>query len=225
MNTTKPKSKFSRFLKNNAALLLIIFCVLAITAVVLAVTLSRTADPVDNPVVVEPTPDDDKKPVIPDPVVPQIEKVYFASPIAASKITVQYSDGTEDAMFEPSKTLGWWSAHMGVDIAAAEGTKVAAMYDGTVIDVKYDAGYGNMVVIDHGDNVVATYASLGEVSVEKGDIVEKGEVIGTVGTTAEYEFADGAHLHLSIEKDNKTVNPTPYVNGTIFREVEKTTTK
>lgn len=225
MNTTKPKSKFSRFLKNNAALLLIIFCVLAITAVVLAVTLSKTADPVDNPVVVEPNPDDDKKPVIPDPVVPQIEKVYFASPIAASKITVQYSDGSDDALLEPSATLGWWKAHMGVDIAAAEGTNVAAMYDGTVIDVKYDLGMGNMVVIDHGDNVIATYASLGEVAVDKGEEVKKGDTIGTVGTTAEYEFADGAHLHLSVTKDDKTVNPTPYVNGTIFREVEKKTTK
>jgi len=220
MNTTKPKSKFSRFLKNNAALLLIIFCVLAITAVVLAVTLTRTSDPIDNPVVVEPNPDDDKKPTIPDPVVPKIEKVYFAAPIAASKITVQYSDGTDAALLEHNATLDCWCAHMGVDIAAEEGTNVAAMYDGTVIDVKYTLGLGNMVVVDHGENVIATYASLGDVAVEKGATVKKGDILGTVSTSASDEFMDGAHLHLSFTKDGKSVNPTPYVNGTIFREVE-----
>ena len=225
MNTTKPKSKFSRFLRNNAALLLIIFCVLAITAVVLAVTLTRPNEPVvDNPVVVNPNPDDNK-PDIPNPVVPQIEKIYFAAPVAASKITVQFSDGTDDAMFEQSSTLGWWQSHLGVDIAAEEGTNVSSMYDGTVIDVSYNAGMGNMVTIDHGDNVIATYASLGEVGVNKGDVVKKGDIIGTVSTSAGNEFLDGAHLHLSVKKNDKYVNPAPYVNGTIFREVEVTTTK
>ncbi|MCM1289768.1 MAG: M23 family metallopeptidase [Corallococcus sp.] len=221
MNTTKPKSKFSRFLKNNAALLLIIFCVLAITAVVLAVTLSKTSDPTDSPVVVDPNPDDNK-PTVPDPVVPQIEKVFFASPIAASKITVQFNDGTDASMFEQSSTLGWWQAHMGVDIAANEGTDVTAMYDGTVIEVKYTMGMGNAVTIDHGDNVVATYASLGDVAVKKGDVLKKGDVVGTVSTTASDEYLDGAHLHLSVKKDGKYVNPAPYVNGDIFREVEVT---
>ena len=63
MNTTKQPNKFTRFLRNNAALLLLIFCVLAIAAVVLAVTLTRAPDePVipDNPVVVDPGNNDDK---------------------------------------------------------------------------------------------------------------------------------------------------------------------
>ena len=220
MNNTKPKSKFSRFLRNNAALLLIIFCVLAIAAVVLAVTLTQTTTLPDSPVVVDPNPDDDKKPTPSDPVVPKMEKVYFMSPIAASKITVQYTDGTDEAMFEYSQTLGGWRAHMGVDIAAEEGAKVMAMYDGTVIETKYTLGLGNMVTIDHGEGVIATYASLGDVNVNKGDVVKKGETIGTVSTSASDEFMDGAHLHLFMTDGKNYVNPTPYVNGEIYREVE-----
>ena len=80
---------------------------------------------------------------------------------------------------------------------------------------------GNVVKIDHGDNVVATYASLGDVEVVKGQAVKKGDVIGEVSTTASYEFSDGAHLHLEVEVNGEAVNPTPYVKGEIYREVEE----
>ena len=222
MSTTKQKSKFSRFLRNNAALLLIIFCVLAILAVVLAVTLTPSSSTPDSPVVVNPDPDDGKKPDVPDKPEPttKTERIYFKSPIAASRITVQYTDGSDDALFEPSATLGGWRAHMGVDIAAEEGANVTAMYDGTVIATAYDFGMGNIVTIDHGEGVIATYASLGETYVNVGDQVKQGDNIGTVSTSASNEFLDGAHLHLSMTKNNKTVNPAPYVNGEIYREIE-----
>lgn len=212
MNSTP--NKFTRFLKNNAALLLIIFCVLAIAAVVLAVTLTDGDNNVlpDDDVVINPNPDE------PDEEKPTVTKVYFASPVDYTVVTMDYTDG-EDVLFVFNKTLNNWSTHFALDLAAAEGTDVLSMYDGTVVEVSESYGMGNTIKIDHGDNVVATYASLGEVSVVEGQQVQKGEKIGVVSTTASYEFSDGAHLHLEVTENGNSVDPTPYVKGEIFREV------
>ena len=224
MNSTKQKGKFSRFLKNNAALLLIIFCVIAIAAVVLAVTLSSGDPTVDN-VVTNPGNDDpnaDKKPdndppanTDPKPDTPTTKKVYFICPVDYTGITMEYSE--EVSVF--NKTLNYWSTHKALDLAAADGSKVVAMFDGTVVDVSESYGMGYVVKIDHGNNVIATYASLSDVEVVKGDVVKQGETIGAVSVTASYEFLDGAHLHLVIEEKGKIVDPTPYVNGQIYREI------
>lgn len=221
MNSTKQKGKFSRFLRNNAALLLIIFCLLAIGTVVLVVSLTKTPTVPDNPVVVDPN--DDKKDDKTDPVVkpdptPEKVKEYFVSPLDYTTITMEYSE--EVAVF--NKTLNYWANHKALDMAAADGADVVAMYDGTVVDVSESYGMGNIVKIDHGENVVATYASLADVQVTKGQAVKKGEKIGEASTTASYEFSDGAHLHLEVTKDGKCVDPTPYTKGEIFREVEQT---
>lgn len=222
MNSTKQTSKFTRFLKNNAALLLIIFCLVAIASVVLVVTLTNNTElPDDNPVV-KPNPDDDNEdPVVkptPEDPVPSTVKVYFQSPVDYVSVTMEYSE--EVAVF--NKTLNYWSTHKALDLSAADGTDVVSMYDGTVVDVYESYGMGNVVKIDHGENVVATYASLGDVQVVKGQEVTRGEKIGTVSTTASYEFSDGAHLHLEVTQNGVAVDPTPYVNGEIFREVEQT---
>ena len=224
MNSTKQKGKFARFLKNNAALLLIIFCVIAIGTVVLAVTLTRTSDPTVDNVVGGPDdsnvnnddnnkkPDDDLPKEDPKPTT---TKVYFACPVDYTSITMEYSE--EVSVF--NKTLNYWSTHKALDLAAADGTKVVSMYDGTVVDVTETYGMGYIVKIDHGNNVIATYASLSDVQVVKGDVVQKGETIGAVSVTASYEFLDGAHLHLVVEENGKVVDPTPYVTGQIYREV------
>ena len=220
MNSTKQQSKFARFLKNNAALLLIIFCVIAIGTVVLAVTLTRDNPPVDN-VVGNPNdnPDDGKKPDDDPPTTvdpkPTTKKVYFMSPVNYTSITMEYSE--EVAVF--NQTLNYWSTHKALDLAAADGARVVAMYDGTVIDVSESYGMGQIVTIDHGDNVIITYASLSDVEVVKGDVVKQGDVIGAASVTASYEFMDGAHVHLVVEVNGKVVDPTPYVNGEIYREV------
>lgn len=221
-NTNNEPGKLTRFLRNHAALLLLIVAALAVTAVVLAVTLFDNVVNPDNPVV-KPNPDDDvnidDKPVDPEPK-PTYVKVYFAAPLAYKSVSMEYSDG-KDVLFVFNKTLNTWAAHKAVDLVADDGTKVSAMYDGTVVDVSESYGMGNIVKIDHGDNVVVTYASLSDVKVTKGQTVKKGEELGAVSTSAGYEFSDGAHLHLEVAKDGKAVDPTPYVKGEIFREVQQ----
>lgn len=221
MNTTKKTNKFTRFLRNNAALLLLIFCVVAIATVVLAVTLTRdTSDnPVipDNPVVSDPGNDDKKDP---QPTIKDKIKVYYASPVTYSSISMDYTDG-KDTLFVFSSTLNDWASHKGVDLVATDGAAVNAMYDGTVIDVQETFAMGNIVTVDHGDNVIATYASLADVQVIKGQTVKKGDKLGTVSTTASNEFMDGAHLHLEVAKNGASVDPMPYVRGDIFKEIEQ----
>ena len=221
MNTTKKTNKFTRFLRNNAALLILIFCIIAIATVVLAVTLTRgnSNNPVipDNPVVVDPNPDD-KKPE--QPVVKDKIKVYFSAPVAHTSVSMGYTDSTTNP-FVYSSTLNDWAAHKAVDLVAADGTAVNAMYDGTVVDVTETFGMGHIVTIDHGDNVVAKYASLSDIQVVKGQAVKKGDKIGAVSTTASNEFMDGAHLHLEVAVNGAAVDPTPYVSGEIFREIEQ----
>ncbi len=215
MNSTKQTNKFTRFLRNNAALLLIIFCVIAITTVVLVVTLTGEK-PADDPttVVPDPNPDDPTGGNTPkEPI-----KVYFSAPLEYSAITMEFSDGKE-ILFVYNSTLDTWATHKAVDLKAADGAAVSAMYDGTVLSVENTYSMGNVVKIDHGDKVIATYASLGDVSVVKGQAVKKGDKIGTAGTTASYEFADGAHVHLEIAVNGLNVDPMPYVKGEIFREV------
>ncbi|MDE7454362.1 MAG: M23 family metallopeptidase [Clostridia bacterium] len=219
-NSTKKTNKFTRFLRNNAALLILILCVLAIATVVLVVTLTSSSTPPvpDTPVVIDPGNNDDDKPD-PTPTVKDKVKVYFASPLKYSSISMEYTDG-KDLLFVFSSTLNAWESHNGVDLIADEGTNACAMYDGTVIDVKETFAMGNIVTIDHGDNVIATYASLADVQVVKGQTVKKGDKIGEVSTSASNEFMDGAHLHLEITKNGANVDPMPYVNGTVFREFE-----
>lgn len=223
MNTTKQPNKFTKFLRNHAALLLLIFCIVAIATVVLVVALTaKPNEPVipDDPVVNKPddntpTNPDDNKPVIKDKI-----KVYFTSPVNYQTVSMEYT-GNDEASFVFSSTLEQWSTHHGVDLVAAEGTAVNSMYDGTVIDVSETYGMGNIVKVDHGNNVIATYASLSDVQVVKGQQVAKGEKLGAVGVSASYEFMDGAHVHLEVTENGKLVDPMKYVNGEVFREIEQ----
>ena len=219
MNSTKQPSKFRRFLRNNAALLLLIFCVLAITAVVLAVTLTRNSPVIENPAVTNP--DDDKPGNVKPDDTPSKKKiqVYFAAPVNFTGISMEYTDGP-DNLFVFNHTLEMWMAHKALDLLTVDGADVVAMFDGTVIDVGYKYNEGNFVVIDHGDNVVATYGSLQNIQVQKGQAVKQGQAIGEASTSASAEYIDGAHVHLQITKNGVNVDPTPYVNGEIYREYE-----
>lgn len=223
MNNTKQQNKFMRFMRTHAALLTIIFCVLAITAVVLAVTLTRGEQPIipDDPVVSKPGNDDpdDNKPSN-NPTDKEKVKVYFLKPVNYVSVGLDYTSGKDDDLFVFNPTLGWWGTHYAIDLAASEGAEVVAMYDGLVVDVDEDVQKGYYVTIDHGDGVVATYASLTNVQVVEGQQVKRGESIGAVSTSAGNECENGAHLHLEVYKDDVVVDPRPYVNGEVYREVD-----
>ncbi len=113
-----------------------------------------------------------------------------------------------------SETMGDWRTHNGVDVAAEAGTPVCAAAAGTVLDVRDDDLMGTTVVISHDGGLETVYANLQAIpTVEIGDYVTAGQVVGAVGRTALSEFAQGAHLHFSVTRNGQYVDPAAYLKG------------
>ncbi|MDO4945886.1 MAG: M23 family metallopeptidase [Ruminococcus sp.] len=112
------------------------------------------------------------------------------------------------------ETLGVWKTHDGVDIKADVGTQVKAMNKGKVTKVWEDALWGNCITIDHGSGVIGHYYSLSKaMNVTEGDEVNAGEVIGSVGDTAECEAAELSHLHFGLKKNGEWIDPIEFIKG------------
>ena len=108
------------------------------------------------------------------------------------------------------RSLGY---HQGIDIsgAGASGSLVVAGASGTVVKAGWsNGGYGNYVIIDHGNGVETLYGHMldNSLMVTEGDTVTKGQAVGRVGNTG-YSF--GAHLHFEVRINGKRVNPAPYL--------------
>lgn len=100
--------------------------------------------------------------------------------------------------------------HDGIDIPAPKGTPIVAVDDGMVIYSDNGIrGYGNMIVISHGDEIFSVYAHNSKNKVDKGDKVKKGRVIGLIGNTGR---STGPHLHFEIRIKNKVRNPAQYLS-------------
>ncbi|MNI10557.1 Murein DD-endopeptidase MepM [compost metagenome] len=101
-------------------------------------------------------------------------------------------------------------AHTGVDLAASEGTDIHAAEGGIVIVAEWWGGYGNTVIIDHGDNVWTLYGHIrnGGLKVEKGEQVKKGQKIAEVGSTGN---STGPHCHFEVRINGNPVDPMPYL--------------
>ena len=99
--------------------------------------------------------------------------------------------------------------HTGLDIAAPKGTPIKAAAGGTVTySGNANDGYGNYVVISHGNGVQTVYAHCSRLLVSKGQHVSQGEVIAKVGSTGN---STGNHLHLEIRKNGVSYNPQYYL--------------
>lgn len=100
--------------------------------------------------------------------------------------------------------------HTGVDMAAPQGTDIHAAEGGVVIVAEWWSGYGNTVIIDHGDDVWTLYGHIrnGGIKVEKGQQVKRGEKIAEVGSTGN---STGPHLHFEVRINGNPVDPMPYL--------------
>ena len=97
--------------------------------------------------------------------------------------------------------------HGGVDIGASYGTEIYSTARGTVSFAGYHQYLGNLVKIDHGYGVETWYGHMSKRLVEKGDEVERGAVIGKVGSTGR---STGAHIHYEVHIDNERVDPQKF---------------
>lgn len=98
--------------------------------------------------------------------------------------------------------------HEGIDVSAPAGTPIVAPAAGTVIKASREAGYGNIVEIDHGNGIVTRYAHCSRILARRGQRVERGQMIATVGNTG---LSVGPHLHYEIHVNGKPVDPLTYV--------------
>jgi len=115
-----------------------------------------------------------------------------------------------------SHGFGWrkdpWTSerefHKGLDIVAEAGTPIRVPADGVVTRAARWGNYGKCVEISHGYGYVTRYAHLSEFAVRPGDRVERGDVLGEVGSTGQ---STGPHLHYELFRDGRRVNPWKYV--------------
>jgi murein DD-endopeptidase MepM/ murein hydrolase activator NlpD len=102
--------------------------------------------------------------------------------------------------------------HAGVDYVGAvttSGAPANAVANGIIVSVDSRVAYGTTVVVDHGGRIASVYAHLSDVAVSEGDVVIRGQRLGSVGSTG---FSTGAHLHYELRLDGVPVDPTPYLN-------------
>lgn len=113
--------------------------------------------------------------------------------------------------------------HTGTDIKMNKGDTIFAAFYGRVTRAKYHYGYGNMVVVDHGNNLETSYSHLSAFLVEAGQNVTKGQPVGLAGSTGR---ATTNHLHFEIREDNKPYDPElvyDFANGKIRGELRNIT--
>jgi len=96
----------------------------------------------------------------------------------------------------------------GVDIQAKAGTDVRAIYTGIVVMITYLSGYGNTIIIDHGDGYYTVYSHLDEIYVERDRLVETGAVIASVGDSGSLE---GSMLHFAIFVNQQVEDPESWL--------------
>lgn len=112
-----------------------------------------------------------------------------------------------------SSRFGWRSDpftgsrtfHNGLDIAADLGTPIGAAMEGRVVETGYSSSFGNYVLISHHSGWQSFYGHMNSISVRSGQAVGMGQRIGYVGTTG---YSTGPHLHFSVFKTGRTMNPT-----------------
>jgi murein DD-endopeptidase MepM/ murein hydrolase activator NlpD len=113
------------------------------------------------------------------------------------------------SLFGPRKNPRGWKFHQGIDMAAIKGTPVKAVAAGEVIEARFDAGYGKMIMLAHGNHYQTRYAHLDRILVSVGQAVERGTVIGRVGATGNVRSMgyDGSHLHFEVQIGGRRLNP------------------
>lgn len=123
----------------------------------------------------------------------------FMTPVHTGRISSEY--GMRKLAHEHNHRM-----HNGMDFAAPEGTPIHAAKGGTVSFAGRKGGYGNTVIIDHGDGTSTLYAHASALLVEAGDRVGRGKVVAEVGSTGR---STGPHLHFEVRRDGRAVDPRP----------------
>lgn len=155
-----------------------------------------------------------------------------AKTLSNSSSSYEYTGGVVEGTVDGGSGWGWpvpgysitsgygsrsGSMHYGVDFPSPVGTNIVASKGGTVIASTYGVygqgygGFGNVVVIDHGNGYVTLYAHMSQRSVSAGETVSKGQLIGLVGNTGN---SSGSHLHFEVRTTSgNRLDPANFLNS------------
>jgi murein DD-endopeptidase MepM/ murein hydrolase activator NlpD len=111
-----------------------------------------------------------------------------------------------------SKTFGDYRYHDGIDIQGDRGVEVVAVLAGKVTKKETTKSDGIKVTINHGGGWTSIYKHLGDSYLQVGDEVKIGENVGSINQPGMSEIMEGPHLHYTILKDNKVINPLDYLS-------------
>jgi murein DD-endopeptidase MepM/ murein hydrolase activator NlpD len=141
------------------------------------------------------------------------EKNRIQNPYSGGKLGMPIKDSyrvTSNFGTRIHPITGKRHTHTGIDFAAPQGTDIYAAEDGVVIVAQSWSGYGNCIIIDHGNGLWTLYGHIrnGGIKVDKGETVKKGQKIAEVGSTGN---STGPHLHFEVRKNETPVNPSSYL--------------
>jgi len=129
-----------------------------------------------------------------------VQKMFLKSPVEFRYISSGYTTGNRVVM-----EIGLYGPHRAIDYAAALGTPIRAVGDGTVAFAGWSsAGYGNLTSIRHNGTYSTNYAHQSKFAVKVGQKVKQGDIIGYVGSTG---YSTGPHLHYEMVKNGAKIDP------------------
>ena len=120
-------------------------------------------------------------------------------PVENARITSRFG-------YRTNPVSGNYGFHTGLDLAAAEGTPVAAAFYGKIVETGSSDVWGNYILMEHSEKLRTYYCHLSEIYVEEGAVIRQGETIGLVGSTG---WSTGPHLHFEVRINGIRVNPEP----------------
>lgn len=134
------------------------------------------------------------------PYIPRVVESRFSPPPQGA------AKGSGAFMWPVSGIISqsFWSGHLGIDIAAPEGTPIYAADSGYVQATGWSGGYGNRVIIDHGNGYQTLYGHMSIILIQPGMSVQRGDLIGRVGETGR---ATGPHIHFELWLNGVKRNP------------------
>ena len=95
-----------------------------------------------------------------------------------------------------------------MDIDGERGDSVAAPANGIVVKADWEGGYGNLIEVDHGNGLTTRYGHLSKIGVQIGDAIQRGQLIGLIGSTGR---STGPHLHYEVRLNDKPINPRRFL--------------
>ncbi len=98
--------------------------------------------------------------------------------------------------------------HAGMDIDGESGEVIVASANGIVKNADWQGGYGNMIEINHGNGLTTRYGHLSRIGVQVGDVVQRGQIIGLIGSTGR---STGPHLHFELRLNDQSINPRRFL--------------